>query len=139
MTPTAFGSQLGATYSITMAMHLFAQQTWIQKNNTGTVWSALKMRRTCALTLKKFYLTVALEYFEYMKILLALFPAWMIEQYNLNTMALDLDGWVYIKMRRAVWGLPKAGILANKHLRRKLAPFGYYESVNTPCLWRHES
>jgi hypothetical protein len=49
-----------------------------------------------------------------------------------------LDGWVYIEMRRAVWGLPQAGILANKHLRRKLALFGYYESVNTPSLWRHE-
>jgi hypothetical protein len=48
------------------------------------------------------------------------------------------DGWVYIKMRSAVWGLPQAGILTNKHLSRKLAPFGYYESVNTPGLWRHE-
>jgi hypothetical protein len=35
-----------------------------------------------------------------MKIPLALFPAWTIEQYNLNKMA--LDGWVYIKKRRAV-------------------------------------
>ena len=42
-------------------------------------------------------------------------------------------------MRRAVWGLPQAGILANKRLRRKLAPFGYSESVNTPGLWTHES
>jgi hypothetical protein len=71
-----------------------------------------------------------------MKIPLALFPAWTIEQYNLNTMV--LDGWVYIEMRRAVWGLPQAGILANKRLRSKLAPFGYYESVNTPGLWHHE-
>jgi hypothetical protein len=58
-----------------------------------------------------------------MKIPLALFPAWTIEQYNLNKMA--LDGWVYIKMRRVMWGLPQAGIHANKCLRRKLAPFGY--------------
>jgi hypothetical protein len=42
-------------------------------------------------------------------------------------------------MRRAVWGLPQAGILANKRLQRKLAPFGYHESANTPGLWRHES
>jgi hypothetical protein len=39
--------------------------------------------------------------------------------------------------RRAVQGLPHAGILANKCLCRKLAPFGYYESVNTPGLWHH--
>ncbi len=35
--------------------------------------------------------------------------------------------------------MPQAGILANKHLRRKLAPVGNYESVNTPDLWHHES
>jgi hypothetical protein len=78
-----------------------------------------------------------LEYFEYMKIPLALFPVWTIEQYNLKKLA--LDGWVYIEMRHAVWGLPQVGILANKQLHRKLAPFGYYKSANTPDLWQHES
>jgi hypothetical protein len=78
-----------------------------------------------------------LEYFEYMKIPLALFPVWTIEQYNLQHLA--LDGWGYIEMRRAVWGLPQAGILANKQLRQKLAPFGYHKSTNTLGLWRHES
>jgi hypothetical protein len=42
-------------------------------------------------------------------------------------------------MEKAVWGLPQVGILANKRLWRKLAPLGYYESVNTPGLWYHES
>ena len=42
-------------------------------------------------------------------------------------------------MRRAVWGLAQAGILANKRLRRKLAPFGYAECENTPGLWGHET
>ncbi len=46
---------------------------------------------------------------------------------------------LYIEMRCAVWGLPQAGILANKRLCRKLAPFGYHECVNTPGLWRHET
>ncbi len=93
--------------------------------------------RYMCLNIKKIYLTAPLEYFEYMKIPLALFPALTNKQYNLNKMA--LDGWVYIGMRRAVWGIPQAGILANECLRRKLAPFVYYESVNTPGLWQHES
>jgi hypothetical protein len=38
-----------------------------------------------------------------------------------------------------VWGLPQAGILANKRLRQKLAPFRYYKCVNTPGLWYHET
>jgi hypothetical protein len=46
---------------------------------------------------------------------------------------------MYLEMRQAVWGLPQAGILANKKLRRKLAPFGYHECVETPGLWKHDS
>ena len=42
-------------------------------------------------------------------------------------------------MQNAVWGLPQEGLLANKWLRHKLSPFGYYKSVNTPGLWYHES
>ncbi len=84
-----------------------------------------------------FYLTAALEYFEYMKIPLALFPPWIVEQYDLSKH--HKDGWVHLEMRRAVWGLPQAGILANKKLRRKLAPFGYHKCVVTPGLWKHES
>ena len=42
-------------------------------------------------------------------------------------------------MRPTVWGLPQAGILANKRLRKKLAPFGSHECVNTPGLLRHET
>jgi len=89
------------------------------------------------LDIGNFYLTAALEYFEYMRIPLALFPTWIVEQYDLKRHA--LNDYVHLEMRRAVWGLPQAGILANKRLRRKLAPFGYYECVNTPGLWYHVS
>ncbi len=84
------------------------------------------------LDLKNCYLTADLDYYEYMKILLALFPEWIKKQYNLDTHA--RDGFVFIKIRQAVWGLPQAGILANKLLRKRLKPHGYYECVNTPGL-----
>ncbi len=80
-----------------------------------------------------FYLTAALEYYEYMKIPLALFPPWIVEQYDLSNHY--MDGWVHLEMRRAVWGLPQAGNLANKKLRQKLAPFGYHKCIDTPGLW----
>ncbi len=63
-----------------------------------------------------FYLTAALDYYDYMKIPLALFPEWIKTQYNLNTHA--RDGIVFLEIRRAVWGLPQAGILVNKVLRK---------------------
>ncbi len=72
------------------------------------------------LDIKNFYLTTALEYYEYMKIPLTFFPEWIVKQCNLTQHA--LHGFVHLEMRRAVWGLPQAGILANKHLRQKLAP-----------------
>jgi hypothetical protein len=61
-----------------------------------------------------------------------LFPEWIIKQYNLCQHA--LHGFVHLKMRQAVWGLPHAGILANKQLHCKLAPLGYYEITNIPGL-----
>jgi hypothetical protein len=70
-----------------------------------------------------------------MKILLTLFSEWIKKQYNLDTNA--RDGFVFLEIRRAVWGLPQAGILANKLLRKRLKPRGYYECVNTPGLWQH--
>ncbi len=73
--------------------------------------------RYMSLDIKSFYLTAALEYYEYMRIPLSHFPAWTIEQYNLLEHA--YNGYLYIEMQQAVWGLPQAGILANKRLRWK--------------------
>jgi hypothetical protein len=87
------------------------------------------------LDIKNFYLTAALDYYKYMKIPLTLFPEWIKKQYNLTTHA--RDGFVFLEIRRAVWGLPQAGILANTLLQKQLKPYGYYECVNTPGLWRH--
>ena len=89
------------------------------------------------LDLKNFYLSAALDRYEYMKMPISVFPPWIIEQYDLNKHV--LNGFIYLEMRRAVWGLPQAGILANKLLRKRLLPHRYYECANTPGLWRHET
>ena len=81
------------------------------------------------LNIKNFYLTSALDYYKYMKILLVLFPECIKKHAR--------DGFVFLEIRRAVSGLPQAGILANKLLRKRLKPHGYYECTNTPGLWRH--
>jgi hypothetical protein len=91
------------------------------------------------LDLKKFhlYLMAALDYYEYTTMLLALFPEWIKKQNNLETHA--RDGFVFLEMRRTVWGLPQAGILANKLLRKHLPPHRFYKCVNTLGLWKHAS
>ena len=40
---------------------------------------------------------------------------------------------------KAIYGLPQAGILANKLLEQLLAPGGYYKVAHMPDLWCHIS
>ena len=42
-----------------------------------------------------------------------------------------------MEIREAIYGLPQAGFLANKLLKKRLAPAGYYEMPHTPGLWKH--
>jgi hypothetical protein len=36
-----------------------------------------------------------------------------------------------------MYGLPQAGMLANKLLKQQLGPHGYHECLHTPGLWKH--
>jgi hypothetical protein len=87
------------------------------------------------INIKNFYLTADLDYYKYKKIPVVLFPEWIKKQYDIDTDT--RDGFVFLEIQQAVWGLPQAGILANKLLHKRLKPHGYYECVNTPRLWQH--
>jgi hypothetical protein len=106
------------------------------KLHCNSVLSTQKAKYMC-LDHKIFYLSAPLDRYEYMRIPLELFPLWIVEQYKLLTKV--HRGHIYLEMRRAVWGLPQARILANKLLRKRLAPHGYYECKQTPGLWKHTS
>jgi hypothetical protein len=86
--------------------------------------------------IKTFYLGTPLPSFEYMKMPLSRFPEEIIQKYNLNDLA--FDGWVYIEIRKGMYGLKQAGLIANQVLQTRLAPFGYYPPRHTPGLWLHE-
>jgi hypothetical protein len=87
--------------------------------------------------IKNYYLGTPLPRFEYMTMLLSRFPEEIIQKYNLN--ALAVDGWVYIEIRKGMYGLKQAGLLANQLLQTRLAPFGYYPARHTPGLWLHKT
>jgi hypothetical protein len=87
------------------------------------------------LNIKNFYLLVLLDRHEHMHIPIDLFPPWILNQYDL--MRKVHNGHIYMDMRRTVWGLPQAGILANKLLQKRLAPHRYYECKQIPGLWKH--
>jgi hypothetical protein len=82
--------------------------------------------------IKKYYLGTPLPRFEYMKMLLSRCPEEIIQKYNLNAMA--VDGWVYIEIKKGMYGLKQAGLLANKLLQTRLTPFGHYLARHTPGL-----
>jgi hypothetical protein len=106
------------------------------KLHWNSLLSTQKAKYMC-LDLKKIYLSAPLDQYEYTRIPLELSPLWIITQYDLLTKV--HRGHIYLEMRRAVWGLPQAGILANKFLRKCLAPHGYYECTQTLGLWKHTS
>jgi hypothetical protein len=61
----------------------------------------------------------------------------VITKYNLE--AKSVDGWVYIEIRKGIYGLKHAGLLANQQLQRRLAPHGYFPARHTPGLWLHKT
>jgi hypothetical protein len=87
--------------------------------------------------IKKYYLGTLLPRFEYMKMLLSRFTEEIVQEYNLN--ALAIDGWVYIETRKGMYGLKQVGLLSNQLLQTRLVPFGYYPARHTPRLWLHKT
>jgi hypothetical protein len=73
---------------------------------------------------KDFYLNTNMDIFEYMQIPFNLIPDEIAIQYNLKSLV--HNGLVYIEIRKGMYGLPQAGILANKKLAKHLARFGYF-------------
>ena len=76
-----------------------------------------------------------MEIYEYMRMKLIDFPAHVQQQYNLHAHA--KNGYVYLKIRRSIYGFPQAEKLANKYLQDKLSSRRYYEVSHTPVLWKH--
>jgi hypothetical protein len=73
--------------------------------------------------IKNYYLGTPLPRYEYMKMLLSRFPEEIVDKYNLA--ALVVDGTVHIEIRKCMYGLKQAGLLANQLLQSRLAPYGY--------------
>jgi hypothetical protein len=102
------------------------------KRNLSTEEAAMMM-----MDIKNYYLGTPLPRFEYMKMLISRFPEEIIQKYNLN--ALAVDGWVYIEIRKGMYGLKQEGLLANQLLQTRLAPFGYFPAWHSPGLWLHKT
>jgi hypothetical protein len=87
--------------------------------------------------IKNMYIKTPLDWYEYMRMPLNLFPDDIVDHYNLSQKA--RNGFVYMEIRKGMYGLPQARILANKLLKNWLALHGYFEQPHTLGLWKHVS
>jgi hypothetical protein len=85
--------------------------------------------------LSNFYLETPMDEYEYMRIPLWVIPEAIMIQYKLE--ALVTNGFVYVEIRKGMYGLPQSGRLANDRLIKFLAPHGYTPVPITPGLWKH--
>jgi hypothetical protein len=90
------------------------------------------------LDIKNYYLGTPMSYYQYLRVPPSVIPqeVWDDVRYNITIAA---DGYVYIEIRRGMYGLKEAGIIAFNQLVQKLAPYGYEPMPFTPGLWRHRT
>jgi hypothetical protein len=88
--------------------------------------------------IKDFYLNTPMERYKYMQLPLSIIPNKIVQQYSLQTLATP-KGWVHMEIRKGMYGLKEAGLIANVRLTAHLAKYGYTPAPQTPGLWCHES
>ena len=91
--------------------------------------------RWLGLDVKNYYLGTPMEDYEYMFITITFILDKIITHYKLHDII--HNGKVYMEIRRGMYGLPQAGILAEQQLIRFLGRYSYAPVRHTPGLWRH--
>jgi hypothetical protein len=90
-----------------------------------------------SLDLKDFFLASPMGEAEYMRIPLKYLPEDIMIRYNLSEKI--HQNYIYCKIKKGMYGLKQAAILAYNHLKQNLAPYGYEPIPHTDGLWRHKT
>ena len=94
--------------------------------------------KAACMDVKNFYLGTPMKdpsEYEYMRIPINQIPQEIIDEYNVHDLV--HNGHAYVEIRRGMYGLPQAGIMANKQLAKFLGKEGYFQTPHTPGLWKH--
>ncbi len=73
-----------------------------------------------------------------MHLKLADIPEEIIEEYKLHEIVTD-NGYVYCEIRKKMYSLPQAGLIAQELLGQQLSKVGHSQSKIIPGLWTHET
>jgi hypothetical protein len=93
--------------------------------------------RYCTGDIKDFFLQSLMTIYQYMKVHKKYLPPEIISEYKLTPEHFDSKGYCYVEIRKGMYGLKEAAILAYEQLVAHLKPYGYYPVRQTPGLWRH--
>jgi hypothetical protein len=93
--------------------------------------------RFAAFDIKNFYLNNPMDCYEYMWIPVRDIPPDVMAQYNLASIV--RNDRVLVEIRKGMYGLPQAGIIANERLKTHLATWGYHACPSTPGLFCHDT
>ena len=91
-----------------------------------------------SLDISNFYLNTPMKRYEYMRMKLSDIPEDVQEHYKLKEKA-SKDGFVFVEIRRGMYGLPQGGLIAQELLEKRLNKRGLYQSQFTPGLWLHKT
>jgi hypothetical protein len=107
------------------------------KIHLNSTISTRRARYLC-LDIGNMYLNTKLLSPEYMRIHISLIPDEIKEEYNVDQFV-DEDGYVYVEITGAIYGLSQSGYLAHEDLKKNLAEFGYAPAKRTHGLWFHKT
>ena len=93
-------------------------------------------KRFLTLDIKDFYLNTPLDRPEYLRITSKFLPQNIIVKNNLQPYL--SNGSILFQVKKGMYGLPQAGLLAQNRLIQHLAAHGYHQTATT-CLFRHDA
>jgi hypothetical protein len=94
--------------------------------------------RLGTINISNFYIQNYLKDYQYMRFHISMIPQEIIDEYNLTDI-MEADGWCYVEIRKAMYGLKESGFIANQELKVVLAKQGYIPSKFTPGLFTHNT
>ena len=75
--------------------------------------------------------------YEYLRLKISTLPNKVIEKYQPRD-KVDSNGYVYVEIRRGVYGLPHTSLIAQELLEKRLEKHGYHQIKVTPGFWKHK-
>ena len=93
--------------------------------------------RFCSMHLKDIFLHTPMHSPELMKLAVKYFLHDIIENYNLNDSV--HNGYIFIKIKRGMYGLKQASVLAYQYLSKLLTDGEYTQILGSLGMWKHET